>query len=179
MADTAVEDRATVHRARTRSATLEREADARSKYGFYIVLAGLALIGVIYTVSIIVFSRSTPQNLVENMVGALGAVTGIIGSMVAGYFGIQLGTAGREKTEAAREDQRATVVAAGIPQDGGAEGNGAGSVPDGTVATATRAPEKPASVVPALIGELAKLRSEGVISDEEFEAKKADLLGRI
>ena len=40
-------------------------------------------------------------------------------------------------------------------------------------------PKRPASSPVALIREVARLRDEGLISEEEFEAKKAELLARL
>jgi hypothetical protein len=64
------------------------------------------LIGALYISSIIVFSLYTPESIVRNIVGAMGAVTGVIGSMVAGYFGVQLGSASSERAEITREEGR-------------------------------------------------------------------------
>jgi Short C-terminal domain len=40
-------------------------------------------------------------------------------------------------------------------------------------------PKRPASSPVELIREIARLRDEGLISEEEFEAKKAELLARV
>jgi hypothetical protein len=110
------------------------------------------LIGMIYVVSIIVFSVNTPDNIVQNMVAALGAVTGVIGSMVAGYFGIQLGTAGRERAEAVREDARAAARENMDQNSGGdgalpgAGGNSTSSAPTDSGGGATENPGGPPDV---------------------------------
>jgi membrane protein YdbS with pleckstrin-like domain len=46
-------------------------------------------------------------------------------------------------------------------------------------APAVAAPSPPAATVPDQIEQLAKLRDQGLITDAEYEAKKAELLGRM
>ena len=46
-------------------------------------------------------------------------------------------------------------------------------------ARAVVAPRQPGAAVPDQIQQLAKLREQGHITDAEFEAKKAELVGRM
>ena len=100
----------------------------RAKYGVWVVIAGLALIGVLYIVTLLVFSQSLPSSapggnntggtsndlsaVASSIVAAMGAVTGVIGSVVAAYFGIQLGSSGKETSDAAAEKAGAVAQAA-------------------------------------------------------------------
>ena len=86
--------------------------DVKTKYGYYIVVAGLALVAILYMVTIIIFAMLTPDNLANNVVASMGAITGIIGSLVAAYFGLQAGAAGKESSDAKAEQQSALASAA-------------------------------------------------------------------
>ena len=101
----------------------------RAKYGVWVVIAGLALIDVLYIVTLLVFSTALPSSVpggdiakggtssdlsavASSIVAAMGAVTGVIGSVVAAYFGIQLGSSGKERSDAAAEKSGAVAQAA-------------------------------------------------------------------
>jgi hypothetical protein len=75
--------------------TAAEEPGRRSDmYGFYAVIAGLAVIGVIYVASLFLYSRVTPDNpadIANNVVASMGAISGVIGSIVSAYFGVQAG----------------------------------------------------------------------------------------
>lgn len=86
--------------------------DVKAKYGYHIILAGLAVVTVLYISTIIIFAILTPDNLANNVVGSMGAITGVIGSLVAAYFGLQAGAAGKEASDAKAEQQSALASAA-------------------------------------------------------------------
>jgi hypothetical protein len=86
--------------------------DVKAKYGYHIILAGLALVTVLYITTIIIFASLTPDNLANNVVASMGAITGVIGSLVAAYFGLQAGAAGKEASDAKAEKQSALASAA-------------------------------------------------------------------
>jgi hypothetical protein len=86
--------------------------DVKAKYGYHIILAGLALVTVLYITTIIIFAWLTPDNLANNVVASMGAITGVIGSLVAAYFGLQAGAAGKEASDAKAEKQSALASAA-------------------------------------------------------------------
>ena|SRR5215212_10398840 len=50
--------------------------DSKTRYGYYIVLAGLILVAFLYISTIIIFALLTPDNLANNVVAAMGAITG-------------------------------------------------------------------------------------------------------
>jgi hypothetical protein len=85
---------------------------ARAKYGFYIVIGGLVSVIVLYIATIIIFANLTPENLANNVVACMGAITGVIGSLVGAYFGVQLGSAGKEASDAAAAHNAALASAA-------------------------------------------------------------------
>jgi hypothetical protein len=85
---------------------------ARAKYGFYIVIGGLVSVIVLYIATIIIFANLTPENLANNVVACMGAITGVIGSLVGAYFGVQLGSAGKEASDAAAAHNAALATAA-------------------------------------------------------------------
>jgi len=86
--------------------------DVKAKYGYHIIIAGLALVSVLYIATIIIFAILTPENLANNVVASMGAITGVIGSLVAAYFGLQAGAAGKEASDAKAERQSALASAA-------------------------------------------------------------------
>jgi hypothetical protein len=75
--------------------TAAEETGRRSdRYGFYAVVAGLAVIGVIYVASLYLYSGVTPDNpadIANNVVASMGAISGVIGSIVSAHFGVQAG----------------------------------------------------------------------------------------
>ncbi|MGH3145777.1 MAG: hypothetical protein ACRDTR_08245 [Rubrobacter sp.] len=79
---------------------------------YHIVLAGLGLVAVLYLLTILIFAILTPDNLANNVVASMGAITGVIGSLVAAYFGLQSGAAGKESSDAKAEQQSALASAA-------------------------------------------------------------------
>jgi hypothetical protein len=86
--------------------------DVKARNGYHIILAGLALVTVLYISTIIIFALLTPDNLANNVVASMGAITGVIGSLVAAYFGLQAGAAGKEASDAKAEQQSALASAA-------------------------------------------------------------------
>lgn len=86
--------------------------DVKAKYGYHIIIAGLALVSILYLATIIVFAILTPENLANNVVASMGAITGVIGSLAAAYFGLQAGAAGKESSDAKAAQQSALASAA-------------------------------------------------------------------
>ena len=70
------------------------------------------MVTVLYITTIIIFAWLTPDNLANNVVASMGAITGVIGSLVAAYFGLQAGAAGKEASDAKAEKQSALASAA-------------------------------------------------------------------
>jgi len=74
---------------------------ARLKYGFLVVLIGLAVILVLYAVAIRTWSSAT------DVATVVSSVTAAVGTIVGAFFGIQAGAAGKEKAEEQRDRAQA------------------------------------------------------------------------
>jgi threonine/homoserine/homoserine lactone efflux protein len=68
----------------------------RWKYGLWVVFAGLAVILVAFGAALLAFSEAADVST------ALAPVTGVVGTIVGAYFGVQAGAAGKEKAEQQR-----------------------------------------------------------------------------
>ena len=69
----------------------------RLKYGFWIILTGFALVAFITLISTYRWNEVTSVGTV------IGAVTSLVGTVVGAFFGVQVGSAGKERAEAARD----------------------------------------------------------------------------
>jgi hypothetical protein len=86
--------------------------DNKSRFGLVAVIAGLAAIVALMVVAMFRY----PSGEVNNVVGtALGA----IGTLVGAYFGVQVGSAGKEQAERAKDaaTERAVQLAAAVPEE--------------------------------------------------------------
>src|SRR5215204_3469698 len=87
--------------------------DPKTKYGFWIVIAGLGSVIILYIGTIITFAiLTTPDTLANNVVASMGAITGVIGSLVGAYFGVQVGASGKETSDAAAAQSSALAQGA-------------------------------------------------------------------
>ncbi len=89
-------------------------ADAKhTRYGFYTVLAGLGAVLAIYAIAALRWSNAA------DVAAAVGAAGGIIGTIVGAYFGVQTGSAGRERAERQRDvaQERSMTLAAALDPD--------------------------------------------------------------
>jgi hypothetical protein len=95
--------------------------DHRVRYGFVVVLVGLGVLALIYVVAI----RSWES--AADVASVLSAVGGVIGTIIGAFFGVQVGSAGKEKADDDRrtaeqqrkraEDKYAAVLALMSPND--------------------------------------------------------------
>lgn len=69
----------------------------RIKYGFWVVIVGFVLVGVIAVAAVWKWS------LAGDVTAVVGSVTGVVGTVVGAFFGVHVGSAGKEKAEAARD----------------------------------------------------------------------------
>jgi hypothetical protein len=85
----------------------------RWKYGLWVVFAGLAVILAAFGAALVAFSEAADVST------ALAPVTGVVGTIVGAYFGVQAGAAGKEKAE--EERAHATELAhhalGALPED--------------------------------------------------------------
>jgi hypothetical protein len=69
----------------------------RTVYGFGVVVTGLVLVAIVYIAAVVRWSTAADVTTV------VGSVTGIIGTLVGVFFGNSVGSAGKDKAEAARK----------------------------------------------------------------------------
>jgi hypothetical protein len=69
----------------------------RLKYGFWIIMTGFDLVAFITLVSIFAWSAVT------SVATVVGAASSLVGTVVGAFFGVQFGSAGKERAEAARD----------------------------------------------------------------------------
>jgi ABC-type nickel/cobalt efflux system permease component RcnA len=70
----------------------------RIKYGFRIVIIGLVLVAVVFLAAIVKWTTAS------DVAAAVSSVTGVVGTIIGAFFGVQVGSAGKEKAEAARAE---------------------------------------------------------------------------
>jgi uncharacterized protein YacL len=76
----------------------------RLEYGFWIVIAGFTVVLGIFITAIFKW------NTASDIAAVVSSSTGVIGTIVGAYFGVQVGSAGRDKAESAREEAEDKVV---------------------------------------------------------------------
>jgi hypothetical protein len=83
---------------------------ARARYGVTVVLAGLAVTLLAFGLALLAFDKA------GSVSAALAPITGVIGTIVGAYFGVQVGSSGRSQAEAARakaeDDARRLAIVA-------------------------------------------------------------------
>ena len=87
--------------------------ELRVRYGFWVVVIGLFIVGIIFVVSILKWSTAA------DVATAVGSLTGVVGTIIGAFFGIQVGSSGKEKAEADRAtaEDKAMSLAAELPPD--------------------------------------------------------------
>jgi len=82
--------------------------ESRWIYGAGVVLLGLVVVALVFVVAALRFDKAADVST------AVGSVTGVVGTLVGAYFGVQAGSAGKDKSEAARKvaEDRALHLAA-------------------------------------------------------------------
>jgi hypothetical protein len=78
----------------------------RLRYGFWIIIIGFGLVAFITLISIFRWSE------VSNVATVVGSVSSLVGTVVGAFFGVQFGSAGKEKAEAARDRSQEIAEAA-------------------------------------------------------------------
>ena len=81
----------------TPTATAEEIDRLRLRYGFWIIISGFALVFLITLISSFRWAEVT------SVATVVGAVASLVGTVVGAFFGVQVGGAGKERAEAARE----------------------------------------------------------------------------
>lgn len=81
-------------------------------YGLWVVIAGLAVVLVCYILAVGLVGRG-------NVAGMFSGVTGVVGSVVGAYFGVQVSHSARRDAERSRQDaeSKALRLAAAAPPE--------------------------------------------------------------
>ncbi len=72
-------------------------AQQKPAYGFYLVLAAIVVVAIVYSVTI--FSLEQQNRTPEVVFGAMAASFTVIGTLVGTYFGIKAGLDGQDKVK--------------------------------------------------------------------------------
>jgi hypothetical protein len=85
----------------------------RIRYGFWIVIVGLLVIVLVF------LSAIARWTVAADVTAVVGSVTGVVGTVVGAFFGVQVGSAGKEKAENDRKaaEDKALRFAAALPPD--------------------------------------------------------------
>jgi hypothetical protein len=117
---------ATADSAATESPATSAE-DLRARYGAGVVIAGLVVVALTFFAALIAFDKASSVST------ALAGVTGVIGTIVGAYFGVQVGSEGK-----ARADENARVATNQLTQANEKAAAVATLVPPQDAPTATR-----------------------------------------
>jgi hypothetical protein len=74
---------------------------ARSKYGFWIVIAGFGVVLAAFIFSIEKWGDA------KDVTAAVGAVTGVVGTLAGAFFGVHVGAEGKAKADQAAAQAQA------------------------------------------------------------------------
>ena len=69
---------------------------ARIKYGVWLIAAAFLLLGVVFGIGVAKITVGA------DIVAALGSVTTVVGTIIGTFFGVQIGSHGKEAAEAGR-----------------------------------------------------------------------------
>lgn len=84
----------------------EQVEQMRIRYGLWIILTGFGLVALVSVVAIFRWNDAT------NAAAVIGATTSLVGTVAGAFLGVQVGSAGRERAEAARVQSEEMVRAA-------------------------------------------------------------------
>lgn len=84
----------------------EQVEQMRIKYGLWIILAGFGLVALVSVVAIFRWDDAA------NAAVVIGATTSLVGTVAGAFLGVQVGSAGKERAEAARDQSEEMVRAA-------------------------------------------------------------------
>jgi hypothetical protein len=78
--------------------------EVRLKYSLWVVLVGL--LASLVAVLVAIWKLTDPTSIA----GVVASLTGLVGTVVGAFFGVQVGAAGKEKAEAERSDAERMVT---------------------------------------------------------------------
>ncbi len=76
---------------------------ARIKYGFWVVICGFVVVVLVLGLAMRNWTDA------KDVIAVTGAVGGIVGSLAGAFFGVQVGSVGREKAEAERQQAQSQL----------------------------------------------------------------------
>jgi len=80
----------------------------RIKYGAWLIAASFLLLGIVFSLAIWQFSAAA------DVTAVVGSVTTVVGTIIGAFFGVQIGSAGKEAAETGRAHaERAARLALG------------------------------------------------------------------
>ena len=91
----------------------DNAAEVRAKYGVTVVLSGFAVVLAAFGIAVLAF------DVANDVSTALAPITGVIGTIVGAYFGVQVGASGKEESDAARtkaEDEAKKLATVAPPK---------------------------------------------------------------
>ena len=91
---------------RTSAPATEEIDRLRLRYGFWIIITGFALVFAITLISTFRWAEVT------SVATVVGAVASLVGTVVGAFFGVQVGSVGKERADAARERSEEGIKAA-------------------------------------------------------------------
>jgi hypothetical protein len=88
----------------------ERAEQMRILYGFWVVVLGFGLVALVALAAIYKWTTAAEVATV------VSSITGVVGTVVGAFFGLQVGSAGKAKAEADRNaaEERALRLAAAV-----------------------------------------------------------------
>ena len=80
--------------------------ELRIRLGFYVIVAGFILIAVtlLIAVSLWAFRTSADQMKISDLVSMISTVTGVVGTIVGAFFGVNSAGAARDQMNVARQE---------------------------------------------------------------------------
>jgi vacuolar-type H+-ATPase subunit I/STV1 len=86
---------------------------AKIKYGFWVVLAGLLVVLLVYAVAVMNWKAAS------DVAAVVSSASAVVGTIVGAFFGVQVGSAGKEKAEEQRDKAQAQAqeLAAALPPE--------------------------------------------------------------
>jgi hypothetical protein len=87
--------------------------ELRIKYGFWTVLVGLGVVLVVCVMAALTWHSA------GEVATVVGSITGVVGTIVGAFFGVHVGSVGKEKAEQDRKDaeDKALRLASALPPE--------------------------------------------------------------
>jgi hypothetical protein len=108
MSQTTIPNANQITRANTGQTPIPNVDMARVEYGAWLIGAALVLLGVVFGIAVSQFTQAA------DVTAVVGSVATVVGTIIGAFFGVQVGSSGREAAEARRNNaERAARMALG------------------------------------------------------------------